>query len=67
MSDSDRVSFGPRPDQDMPASWAQAMLTALYQDHTAQFGRLLARVVTGLQEVSDDERKPLRPVQEAGA
>jgi hypothetical protein len=41
-----RVKFGPRDDQDMPLSWAEKMLARLRDQHPAQFGKLLASVVT---------------------
>lgn len=47
MDDQQRVKFGPRPDQDIPVSWAEKMLCKLYEKRRAQFGALLREVVTG--------------------
>lgn len=42
---SPRVSFGPRPDDSMPLSWAEKMLTALKEKKPKQFGDLLRDAV----------------------
>lgn len=41
------VRFGPRPTQEMPREWAEKMLSMLKDQHPAQFGKMLAKVVTG--------------------
>lgn len=40
-----RVSFGPRPDDSIPISWAEKMLTALKEKKPKQFGDLLRDAV----------------------
>lgn len=44
-TESPRVSFGPRPDDTMPLSWAEKMLTALKEKRPKQFGDLLRDAV----------------------
>ena len=41
-----RVRFGPGPDDTVPLSWADAMLTKLRADNPAVFGRLIRDVVS---------------------
>jgi hypothetical protein len=43
------VRFGPRETQEMPAEWAERMLTLWRERNPAQFGKLLAEIVTGSQ------------------
>jgi hypothetical protein len=38
------VRFGPGPDQTMPHSWAEAMLTILATENTRVFTQLIGRV-----------------------
>lgn len=40
------VKFGPRETQEMPLDWAEKMLTEWRERHPAQFGKMLAEVVT---------------------
>lgn len=42
-----RVKFGPRPDDDMPLSWAEKMLMQLKETQPKVFARLLTSVVIG--------------------
>jgi len=46
---SGRARFGPADGNEIPADWAEALLTLLYERHRATFGALLAEVVTGKQ------------------
>lgn len=41
------VRFGALPTQEMPREWAERMLTLWRERHPAQFGKMLAEVVTG--------------------
>jgi len=41
------VRFGALPSQEMPLEWAEKMLTLWRDSNPAQFGKLLAKVVTG--------------------
>jgi hypothetical protein len=43
---SARVKFGSLSHQEMPIEWAQEMLTKWRERHPAQFGKMLAEVVT---------------------
>lgn len=45
QQDPARVSFGPRPDQDIPVSWAEEIITKLATTSPTVFGRLLREVV----------------------
>jgi hypothetical protein len=38
-----RVKFGPGKTQDVPAEWAEIMLTELKRGHAALFGKLLTK------------------------
>jgi hypothetical protein len=49
MEENGRVKFGPSAGNEIPADWAAALLTLLYERHRATFGALLAEVVTGQQ------------------
>ncbi len=40
------VKFGPAPTQEMPREWAEKMLTKWCERKPADFGKLLAEVVT---------------------
>ncbi len=40
------VKFGPLPNHEMPVEWAEDMLTLWRDSNPAQFGKMLARVVT---------------------
>lgn len=48
-----RVKFGPRPDDDMPLSWAERMLTWLKSERPNVF-------MDGMFAVMGAERKPRR-------
>lgn len=41
------VKFGPRDTEEMPIQWAEKMLTIWKDRNPAQFGKMLAEVVTG--------------------
>jgi hypothetical protein len=41
------VKFGKLPTQEMPREWAEEMLTMWREANPAQFGKMLAKVVTG--------------------
>jgi hypothetical protein len=41
------VKFGPRETQEMPLDWAEKILTNWREKNPAQFGKMLAEVVTG--------------------
>lgn len=41
----DRIQFGPKEHQTVPAVWAEKMLTMLYATNKAAFARLLQKVV----------------------
>lgn len=59
QQDPARLSFGPRPDQDIPASWAEEILTKLATTSPTVFGRLLREVVlAGLNGGQADEDTP---------
>jgi hypothetical protein len=45
-----RIKFGARPDDDMPASWAERLLTWLKETHPATFA-------AGMFAVLDIEKK----------
>lgn len=38
-----RISFGPRPDDDMPISWAETILTNWRESSPTAFGKALMR------------------------
>jgi hypothetical protein len=40
-----RIKFGPRDDDELPASWASGMLTRLKQLNPALFGKLLSETI----------------------
>jgi hypothetical protein len=40
-----RISFGPRDDDDMPASWASRGLTWLHENNPGVFGQMMLAVV----------------------
>lgn len=42
-----RVKFGPRPNQDMPLSWAEGILTKLAAEKPQIFGGYLSFVALG--------------------
>jgi hypothetical protein len=44
-----RVKFGARPNQTMPLSWAESLLTMFCQRDPQAFGRYLAEVATGTE------------------
>lgn len=44
-----RISFGPRPDDDMPLSWAESMLKRWRESSPAAFGKALARAAVERQ------------------
>lgn len=59
QQDHERLSFGPRPDQDIPVSWAQEIITQLAADSPQVFGRLLRKVVlAGLNGGQADDGGP---------
>ena len=41
------VKFGKLPTQEMPREWAEEMLTMWREANPSQFGKMLAKVVTG--------------------
>lgn len=43
------IRFGPLPNQVMPASWAEGMLTELFDTDRPRFGRLMSSYVTGIR------------------
>jgi hypothetical protein len=49
MEENGQVRFGTAPGNEIPAEWAQGVLTLLYDRHRGTFGALLAEVVTGMQ------------------
>jgi hypothetical protein len=42
-----RVKCGPRDDDTIPLTWAEAMLQELRSAHPLQFGKLLAKIAVG--------------------
>lgn len=57
--DHERLSFGPRPDQTIPVSWAEQILTALAAKSPSVFGGLLRQVVlAGLNGGQADDGGP---------
>lgn len=50
------VSFGPRPEQEMPIEWAAALLTELRLKNPRQWGQVFAQVMTAdvTSATSDD-------------
>lgn len=45
LPDAARVKFGPRPDDDMPASWAERGLTWLKQNRPGVFADMMLAIV----------------------
>lgn len=45
-----RVSFGPKSNQDMPVEWAERLLKLLFSTQRKRFGDLLARVIREWEE-----------------
>lgn len=45
-----RVRFGPRPDDTIPASWAEAMLMDWRRTSQSGFGRALQRAALGTDD-----------------
>jgi hypothetical protein len=52
-----RIPFGDRPNQMMPASWAEAILRDMFEHNRPLFGKYLQSAVTGI-EVTARGRKP---------
>lgn len=42
-----RVRFGTGPDDSIPLSWAESMLTELQQNNRSVFGKLISKVALG--------------------
>jgi hypothetical protein len=43
------IRFGPLPNQVMPASWAEGMLSELFETDRPRFGRLMSSYITGIR------------------
>lgn len=49
-AETDRVRFGPRPDDTIPASWAAAMLQDWRRSNQNAFGKALQRAALGTDD-----------------